>query len=66
MRRIEELFAEYMRIRQEGLTMLEAMEAMDYLHPITLCRLKKMIDGNSQPVAIIPQEDNNDRKEEAP
>jgi len=45
--------------------MVEAMERMDYLHPITLSRLKKLIDGRHLIVAESCQEELNDGEKEA-
>ena len=59
------LLAEYRELRKDGLTMVEAMERMDYLHPITLSRLKKLIDGRHLIVAESCQEELNDGEKEA-
>ena len=40
---LEELFTEYLLMRAKGLDHDEAMLTFDYLHPISLARLRKKI-----------------------
>jgi hypothetical protein len=45
---LEELFTEYLLLRAKGLTIDQALQTFDYLHPISLARLKKLIVARGQ------------------
>jgi hypothetical protein len=51
------LLAEYRNLIESGSTVVEALEELDYLHPITLSRLKKLIDGQPRHVAESPKKE---------
>lgn len=48
---LRELHCEYENYRAQGLSKYQAVKKLDYVHPITLSRLKKIIEDSEKGAA---------------
>lgn len=45
---LEETYRDYLQLLKEGKSKAEALEALSYLHPITLARLVKFLEDQER------------------